>query len=124
MIYFIDERRKSETFSVLLERKRLEKGLTAPQLYEGAWIDRKLYSKINGNRHYHPSKNTAIALGFSLKLTKEEMEELLASAGYILSMSSIFDLVILFSLENDIYDLYDVNALLITADQKVLCKEL
>jgi hypothetical protein len=107
----------------MLERLRLEKGMTAAKLYNGAWVQKQLYSKIMGERNYHPSKNTVIAFGFSLRLNREDMGELLESAGFLLSNSSIFDLVIIFCLENRLYDLHDVNALLLSADQKVLCRE-
>jgi len=120
---FIRKERKSETFSIMLDRLRKEKGMTAAQLYNGAWIKKQLYSKIMGERNYHPSKNTVIAFGMSLKLGRDEMDELLESAGYKFSNSSIADLVILFCLHQGLHDLHDVNALLLSADQKVLCRE-
>jgi len=120
---FISKERKSETFSSMLERLRKENGMTAAQLYNGAWIRKQLYSKIMGERNYHPSKNTVFAFGFSLRLDREGMDELLESAGYRFSSSSIADLVILFCLDHGIFDLHDVNALLLSADQKVLCRE-
>jgi hypothetical protein len=120
---FIKKKRKSDTFSTLLEKLREEKGMTPAQLYNGAWIKKQLYSKIMGERNYHPSKNTVIAFGLSLRLDREGMDELLESAGYRFSNSSIADLVILFCLDVGLYDLHDVNALLVSADQKVLCRE-
>lgn len=120
---FIKKKRKNETFSTMLESLRLEKGMTPAQLYNGAWIKKQLYSKIMGERNYHPSKNTVIAFGMSLRLEQKEMDDLLESAGYRFSNSSIADLVILFCLEAGLYDLHDVNALLLSADQKVLCRE-
>jgi hypothetical protein len=120
---FIKKERKSETFSTMLERLRLEKGITAAQLYNGAWVKKQLYSKIMGKRNYHPSKNTVIAFGLSLKLDGKSMDDLLESAGYRFSNSSIADLVILSCLDLGLYDLHDVNALLLSADQRVLCRE-
>jgi hypothetical protein len=120
---FIRKERKSETFSTMLDRLRQEKGMTAAQLYDGAWVKKQLYSKIMGERNYHPSKNTVIAFGLSLRLTQEEMDELLECAGYRFSNSSIADLVILFCLKDGLYDLHDVNALLLSVAQKVLCRE-
>jgi hypothetical protein len=120
---FLKDKRDRATFSSSLERLRVEKDMTPSQLYKGAWIDKKLYSKIIGDRNYRPSKNTVIAFGFSLKLTKTGMDELLETAGFLLNNNSVFDLVIWFCLENYLYDLHDVNALLLQVDQKVLCKE-
>jgi hypothetical protein len=120
---FIRKERKSDTFSTTLDRMRQEKEMTAAQLYNGAWIKKQLYSKIMGERNYHPSKNTVIAFCLSLRLNHEEAEELLEVAGYRFSNSSIADLVILFCLDHDLYELHDVNALLLSVDQKVLCRE-
>ena len=120
---FIRKKRNSETFSTLLEQLRIVKGMTPAQLYNGAWVKKQLYSKIMGERNYHPSKNTVIAFGMSLRLEKEDMDGLLESSGYTFSSSSIADLVILFCLEQGLYNLHDVNALLISVDQKVLCRE-
>jgi hypothetical protein len=112
-----------DTFTTLLESFRLEKNLTPVELYTGAWIDKRLYSKMMGERNYKPSKNTAISLGLSLKLTRDQMDALLAAAGFALSRSSIVDLAIIFCMEHQIYDLHDVNAVLLAVDQKVLCRE-
>jgi len=120
---FIRRERKSETFSTMLDRLRKEKGIAPARLYNGAWVKKQLYSKIMGDRNYHPSKNTVLAFGMSLQLTGEEMDELLESAGYRFSNSSIADLVVQFCLSQGLHDLHDVNALLLSADQKVLCRE-
>lgn len=120
LLVFIGENRTSKTFSVLLNELRQKRGLSPQQLYEGALIDRRVYSKIMGNRFYRPSKNTVIAFGLSLHLELSEMRELLSSAGFSLSCASIFDLTIMFCCENHIYNVFDVNALLIQMNQKVL----
>jgi hypothetical protein len=124
MSTIIKEKRTTETFSVLLDKYREDRGLTAQQLYEAGMIDRKLYSKSMGNRLYHPTKNTAIQFGIALKLSRTEMDELLLSAGYVLTNNSISDLAIAFCVENGIYNLFDVNALLVSAKQKVLMREM
>ncbi|GHV84023.1 hypothetical protein AGMMS50212_13630 [Spirochaetia bacterium] len=120
----VELKRSKTTFSVLLDKLREERGLTAPQLYERAWIDRRLYSKIIGKRRYHPEKTTIIQFGIALKLNESGMADLLESAGYVLNDSSIVDLIIKFCIENKVYDIADVNALMLTQGQKVLCGEL
>jgi hypothetical protein len=120
---YIKRKRNTITFTVLLEKFRTERGVTPPRLYEGAWMDRRLYSRIMGNRYYHPQKNNVIALGLSLRLSREEMDRLLNAAGYSLNDSSISDLAVMYFLENQIYNIYDVNALLVSIGQKVLCRE-
>jgi hypothetical protein len=86
-----------------------KKGLTDPEVYKKAGIDRKHFSKIRSNPKYRPSKNTTIALALALELNHEDMITLLNSAGYSLSDCDTFDLIIQFCLEKKIYDLYIVN---------------
>jgi hypothetical protein len=85
------------------------KGFTDPEIYKRAGIDRKLFSKIRTNPSYRPGKNTIISLALALELNKKETDKLLSSAGYSLSESDTSDLVILFCLEKEIYDIHDVN---------------
>jgi hypothetical protein len=123
MSNFIREEREYEDFAHSVDRLRREKGLTPSKLYKDAWTDKRLYSKIMTTANYRPSKNTAVSFGLALKLKPEEFTEFLHNAGFALSDSSIFDLVIRFCVERGIYDLHDVNALLFGADQKTLAKE-
>ncbi|MFC0273149.1 hypothetical protein ACFFIX_17170 [Metabacillus herbersteinensis] len=86
-----------------------KKGASDIEIYKKAGIDRKHFSKIRSNLNYHPKKNTMIALAFALELNEEDTNELLSSAGYSLSDSETYDLVIQFCLEKRIYDLHLVN---------------
>jgi hypothetical protein len=117
---FVAENRKTETFPVLLNRMREEKALEPAELYKKAFIDRKLYSQIMGERHYQPSKNTAIAFGLALELPYENFKVFLQSAGFALNHNSDFDLVIKFCVQNGIYDINDVNELLESQNQPCL----
>ena len=120
---FIKEKHDFTDFAHSLDEIREEKGLSPAQLYKAAWIDKRLYSKIMATSNYKPAKNTAISFGLALKLKPDEFASFLQNAGYALSYSSIFDLVVRFCVEREIYDLHDVNALLLQADQKSLAKE-
>ena len=117
---YVLEKREKETFSVLLNRLREEKGLTPKELYKRAWVDRRLYSQIMGKRNYQPAKNTVIAFGLGLHLSRSEMELLLGSAGISINKSSEFDLVILFCIENKLFDINTVNHLLLHRKQSLL----
>jgi hypothetical protein len=95
-------------------------GASDVDIYKKAGIDRKLFSKIRSNADYRPGKNTTIALALALELNTQDTDALLSSAGYSLSESNIFDLVIQFCLENNIHDLYLVNEALDHFKQKLL----
>jgi hypothetical protein len=112
-----------EPFAFTLEKLREEKGLKPAELYKRAWIDKRLYSKILTTGNYKPKKETAVAFGLALRLPVSEFNDFLKTAGYALSDSSISDLVIRFSIEHELWDIADVNALLFQAGQKVLCQE-
>jgi hypothetical protein len=120
---YIKEERNYTSFAFLLDMLRKEKGFRPSELYKAAWIDKRLYSKIMATANYRPAKNTAITFGLALKLKPDEFVSFLQNAGFALSDSSIFDLVIRFCVEREIFDLHDVNALLLQADQKTLAKE-
>lgn len=80
-------------------------------IYKKANINAKHFNKIKNDK-YHPSKKTAIALGLALHLNIEEFEALLTSASYALSLNNVFDVVIMYCINNKIYDLIIVNEIL------------
>ena len=86
-----------------------KKGVPDSQIYKKAGIDRRHFSKIRSNTDYHPSKNTVIALAIALELNKNDTDFLLKSAGYSLSNSVTFDLIIQFFVEKERYDMHDIN---------------
>jgi hypothetical protein len=54
---------------------------------------------------------------------QEEMDNLRHSREFVLTTHSIVDLTIMFCIERKIYNIYDINALLIEMKQNVLVKE-
>ena len=105
---FIRNNRK-KTFSQVLFGFIDKKGVIDSDVYKKAAIDRRHFSKIKSNPGYHIGKNTVIALALALELNKKEADELLGSAGFTLSDSDTFDLVIQFCLNKKIYNINDVN---------------
>jgi hypothetical protein len=110
------------TFTLFIRQLQAEKNITNSELYTKSHIDRRLFHKMMNDIYYHPDKNTVISLGLGFKLNIEEMNGLLITAGYKLSHSLIHDIVIMFCIDNGIYDINDVNALLYAAGQRVLSK--
>jgi hypothetical protein len=82
------------------------------EVYKKALLDRRLFSKIRSNQDYHPNKKTVIALLLALRLELEQSLQLLKAAGYSLSESSVFDLVIVYCVTHRIFDLDKVNEIL------------
>ena len=109
-----------ESFAEMLFRKIDERELSDPEVYKGANIDRRLFSKIRSNLHYHPSKSTALALAISLKLSYDETEKLLKCAGYAFSNSERFDVIVEYFIKNEIYDIYLINEALFEYDERLL----
>ncbi len=105
---FIENNRKP-TFNQVLFNFIDKKDVSDLDIYKRAGIDRRHFSKIRSNPHYKLGKNTAIALALALELNKKEMDKLLSAAGYSLSDSDTFDLVIQFCVEKKIYDIPNVN---------------
>lgn len=109
-----------ETFQESLLRMIDQRGLTDTQVYKRANMDRRLFSKIRSNPNYNPKRQTAISLGLALELNMDEMRDLLGKAGIALSPSSKFDLIISYCIQNRIYDIIRINAILFDYDQPLL----
>ena len=111
---------KADGFSETLLQLIEEKGIDPVKCYKGANVNRRTFSKIRTDPTYHPGKRTVFAFAISLKLSYEETEYLLNSAGYTFTRSSKLDIIVEYHILNGIYDIFEINNALYEFDQPLL----
>lgn len=106
----------SETLLKLIDRT----GKKDSEIYIKANVDRKLFSKIRNNMDYKPSKTTALAFAFALELDIDETKDFIGRAGFALSHSSKFDVIVEYFLVNGNYNVFELNEVLFAFDQPLI----
>ena len=109
-----------EGFAQMLLRLIDERGMKDSVCYRRANVDRKLFSKIRNTPGYSPKKPTAAAFCVALELNLQESRELLARAGYALSRSNMFDVIVEYFITKGVYDVDTINQVLFAYDQPLL----
>lgn len=106
----------SETLLQLIDRT----GKKDSEIYKKANVDRKLFSKIRNNMDYKPSKTTALAFAFALELDVDETKDFIGRAGFALSHSNKFDVIVECFLVNRNYNVFELNEVLFAFDQPLI----
>ena len=111
---------KGETFSEMLLRLIAENGEKPAEIYNRAGVNRQHFYKIRHNENYKPSKQTVIAFAFALRLNIIQTQALLETAGYAFTRNNLGDVIEMFFLEREIFDLDTVNQYLDENNQPLL----
>lgn len=109
-----------ESFSAMLMRKISECGISNADCYNRALVAKSVFSKIKNNPEYKPTKSTVAGFVLALRLPLDEAKEMFSKAGYSLSHSSKFDIILEWFISNRIYNVYEINEVLLTYDQLLI----
>lgn len=104
---------KSQSFVDYIYFLMGEHGISNPsEIYSKVDISRQLWSSIISGKS-SPSLNACVKIALGMHLNNHECKYLLKKAGFTLSSANKFALIIRYAIENQIYDVYEVNELLI-----------
>lgn len=106
----------TETLLSLIKKK----GLKNATVYKRANISKQHFSKLINDPNAKPSKQTAIALSLALELNLDATRDLIGRAGYALTNSSTFDLIIRYFIEHGQFNVIEINIALYEFDQSLL----
>lgn len=106
----------TETLLKLIDKS----GKKDSEVYKKANISKQHFSKIRKNPDYKPTKTTAVAFAIALELDLSQTQDLIGRAGFALTNSSKFDVIIMYFIERKNYNLFDINAALFEFDQALL----
>lgn len=113
-------RQLDESFADMLIRKIEERGMTNAQCYNKANVTKSVFSKIKNDPAYKPTKPTVAGFVLALELSLDEAKEMLGKAGYSLSRSNKFDIILEWFITNRIYNIFDINEVLLEYDQQLI----
>ena len=109
-----------EPFPVKLMKLIDRRGMDDVACYKKANVSRQTWYKILNEKGYKPNKKTVLSFAVALELTLEETQTLLESVGFVLSNSSLFDVILMYCLSHGVYDVARIDAILFQFDQETL----
>lgn len=112
--------KQDESFSQMLLRMIDERGMTDPECYKRANMDRRHFNHIKNTPDYRPKKETVLALAVALKLNLRETESLLKRAGFALTDSDRRDRALRYFIGHRLYDIHQINVMLFEYDMPLL----
>ncbi len=95
-------------------------GIDNKDVWKNANLDRKHFSKIQCDEHYHPKKKTVMALCIALHLDLEQSKDLMARADWAFSPSNKFDLIVQKAIIDKQYDIMQLNVTLFKYTNEIL----
>ena len=97
-----------------------KRGQKNSAVYKKANISKQHFSKLVNDPKAAVTKPVAVALALALELDLEATKDLIGRAGYTLTSSSVFDLIIQYHIENRIFNVVEINTVLYEFDQPLL----
>ena len=96
----------------------------APMAYKRAGVSRQVYSRIVASNDAKVDKRTTMLFCIGLQLSIDEAELLMKSAGYAFSDTIPEDMVFRYCIQNKIWNLDDINEMLMSCGLEVRVREL
>ena len=110
--YLNRNKEKTDDFVLYISSLLTDRGHTKDSdFYNKANISKQTWSNIM-SLGKTPSMNTLLKIVFTLRCNTHECKYIFKKAGLTLASHSEYNLIIRYCIENEIYDLYDVNVLL------------
>lgn len=106
---------EDEPFNDCLRRIIREKNLIESDVYKRANLTKQAFNGIY-NEGKVPKKNNVLALCIGLRLNIDEADDFIEKAGYSFSKGNKHDYIVRYFIENEIFDVYKINEILINED--------
>lgn len=109
-----------ESLFYLVEMHLKEKGLKPSEVYKSAQISKQDFSRYVRPEAETISRTMVFNLAIGLKLNSKETKRLLRSAGYGYNKKNKFDIIVMFCIDRELYDVTFINMLLDEFEQPLL----